>query len=115
AAASDLPVVLQGETGTGKEVVARSLHGFSGRPGELVAVNCAALPEGLAEAELFGYRRGAFTGADRASAGFFRAAHGGTLLLDEVSDLPMPVQAKMLRVLEQRVVLPIGAVRAVYI
>ncbi|HEV8549856.1 MAG TPA: sigma 54-interacting transcriptional regulator, partial [Polyangiaceae bacterium] len=113
AAASDLPVVLQGETGTGKEVVARGLHGWSGRPGELVAVNCAALPEGLAEAELFGYRRGAFTGADRASAGFFRAAHGGTLLLDEVSDLPLPIQAKLLRVLEQREVQPLGEVRPV--
>ena len=74
AAASDLPIVLEGETGTGKEVVTRALHGWSGRPGPLVAVNCAALPEGLAEGELFGYRRGAFTGADRASAGFFRGA-----------------------------------------
>ncbi|HEX5100489.1 MAG TPA: FHA domain-containing protein, partial [Polyangiaceae bacterium] len=66
AAPSDLPVVLEGETGTGKEIVARTLHGFSGRSGQMLAVNCAALPEGLAEAELFGYRRGAFTGADRA-------------------------------------------------
>ncbi len=99
AAASDLPIVLEGETGTGKELVARALHRWSGRPGPLVAVNCAALPEGLAEGELFGYRRGAFTGADRASAGFFRGAHGGTLLLDEVSDLPLGLQAKLLRVL----------------
>ena len=111
AARSDLPVVLQGETGTGKEVVARALHGFSGRPGPLIAVNCAALPEGLAEAELFGYRRGAFTGADRASAGLFRSAERGTLLLDEVSDLPLGVQAKLLRVLEQREVQPLGEVR----
>jgi len=111
AAPSDLPVVLQGETGTGKEVVARALHGFSGRPGPLIAVNCAALPEGLAEAELFGYRRGAFTGADRASPGFFRSAEHGTLLLDEVSDLPLGVQAKLLRVLEQREVQPLGEVR----
>jgi DNA-binding NtrC family response regulator len=113
AAESDLPVVLEGETGTGKEVVTRSLHAWSGRSGPLVAVNCASLPEGLAEAELFGYRRGAFTGADRASPGFFRSAEGGTLLLDEVSDLPMSVQAKLLRVLEQREVQPLGETRTV--
>jgi transcriptional regulator with PAS, ATPase and Fis domain len=76
-------------------------------------VNCATLPQGLAEAELFGYRRGAFTGADRASAGFFRSAEGGTLLLDEVSDLPLGVQAKLLRVLEQRAVQPLGETRPV--
>jgi transcriptional regulator with PAS, ATPase and Fis domain len=113
AAASDLPIVLEGETGTGKEVVARAVHERSGRPGPMLAVNCAALPEGLAEAELFGYRRGAFTGADRASPGFFRSADGGTLLLDEVSDLPLPIQAKLLRVLEQREVQPLGEVRPV--
>src|SRR5690348_12697509 len=113
AAASDLPIVLEGETGTGKEVVARAVHAASGRKGPLIAVNCAALPEGLAEAELFGYRRGAFTGADRPSPGFFRSAEGGTLLLDEVSDLPMPVQAKLLRVLEEREVQPLGEVRPV--
>jgi transcriptional regulator of acetoin/glycerol metabolism len=113
AAASDLPIVLEGETGTGKEVVARALHATSGRKGPLIAVNCAALPEGLAEAELFGYRRGAFTGADRASPGFFRSADAGTLLLDEVSDLPLPVQAKLLRVLEEREVQPLGEVRPV--
>jgi transcriptional regulator with AAA-type ATPase domain len=113
AAASDLPIVLEGETGTGKELVTRALHRWSGRPGPLVGVNCAALPEGLAEGELFGYRRGAFTGADRASAGFFRGAHGGTLLLDEVSDLPLPLQAKLLRVLEEREVQPLGEIRPV--
>jgi transcriptional regulator with AAA-type ATPase domain len=113
AAASDLPIVLEGETGTGKELVSRALHRWSGRPGPLVAVNCAALPEGLAEGELFGYRRGAFTGADRASAGFFRGADGGTLLLDEVSDLPLPVQGKLLRVLEEREVQPLGEIRPV--
>jgi len=113
AARSDLPIVLEGETGTGKEVVARAVHEWSGREGAFVAVNCAALPEGLAEAELFGYRRGAFTGADRAAPGFFRSAHGGTLLLDEISDLSLAVQAKLLRVLEQREVQPLGEARPV--
>ena len=108
AAKSDLPIVLEGETGTGKEVVARAIHAASGRRGGFVAVNCAALPEGLAEAELFGYRRGAFTGADRPSLGHFRAAHGGTLLFDEISDLPMALQAKVLRVIEQKEVVPLG-------
>ncbi len=113
AAPSDLPIILEGETGTGKEIVARTIHAWSGRGGPMVAVNCGALPEGLAEAELFGYRRGAFTGADRASAGFFRSAEGGTLLLDEVSDLPLGVQAKLLRVLEERAVQPLGETRPV--
>ncbi|HEY4184680.1 MAG TPA: sigma 54-interacting transcriptional regulator [Polyangia bacterium] len=113
AAPSDLPIVLEGETGTGKEVVARTIHSWSDRGGPMVAVNCGALPEGLAEAELFGYRRGAFTGADRASVGFFRSAEGGTLLLDEVSDLPLGVQAKLLRVLEERAVQPLGETRPV--
>jgi transcriptional regulator of acetoin/glycerol metabolism len=113
AAPSDLPIVLEGETGTGKEVVARAIHAWSGRPGPFVAVNCAALPEGLAEAELFGYRRGAFTGAERASPGFFRAADGGTLLLDEIQELPLALQAKLLRVLEQREVQPLGDARPV--
>jgi hypothetical protein len=108
AAKSDLPIILEGETGTGKEVVARAIHGASGRAGRYLAVNCAALPETLAEGELFGYRRGAFTGADRANPGHFRAAHGGTLLLDEVCDLPLGLQAKILRVIEQREVLALG-------
>ncbi|HEX7508551.1 MAG TPA: sigma 54-interacting transcriptional regulator [Polyangia bacterium] len=110
-APSNLTIVLEGETGTGKEIVTRSVHTWSGRPGPLVAVNCAALPEGLAEGELFGYRRGAFTGADRASPGFFRSAQGGTLLLDEVSDLPLPLQAKLLRVLQEGQVQPLGETR----
>jgi transcriptional regulator with AAA-type ATPase domain len=113
AAPSDLPVVLEGETGTGKEVVARAIHAWSGRHGPFVAVNCAALPEALAEGELFGYRKGAFTGADKASPGLFRGAHAGTLLLDEVSDLSLPLQAKLLRVLEQREVQPLGETRPV--
>ena len=108
AAPSDLPIILEGETGTGKEVVARAVHGWSQRTGPFLAVNCAALPEALAEGELFGYRRGAFTGAERPSLGFFRSAQGGTLLLDEVSDLPLLIQAKLLRVLEQKEVQPIG-------
>lgn len=113
AAESRLAVVLMGETGTGKEVVARALHTWSGRQGRFIAVNCAALPESLAEAELFGAKRGAYTGADRESEGFFRAAHGGTLLLDEVGDLPLTVQAKLLRVLEEGVVTPVGAVHGI--
>jgi transcriptional regulator of acetoin/glycerol metabolism len=113
AAPSDLPIVLEGETGTGKEVVARCIHAWSGRGGEFVGVNCAALPENLAEAELFGYRRGAFTGAERASLGLLRSADGGTLLLDEISDLSLAVQAKLLRALETREVLPLGEARPV--
>lgn len=113
AARSDLPIVLEGETGTGKEVVARAAHGWSQRSGPFLAVNCAALPEGLAEAELFGYRRGAFTGADRPSPGLFRSADEGTLLLDEIFDLPLAVQAKLLRALEQREVQPLGEARPV--
>jgi len=113
AAPSDLPIVLEGETGTGKEVVSRAIHAWSGRGGPFVAVNCAALPEALAEGELFGYRKGAFTGADRASPGVFRSAEGGTLLLDEVSDLSLALQAKLLRVLEQREVQPLGETRPV--
>jgi two-component system response regulator FlrC len=108
AARSDLPIMVHGETGTGKEWTARAIHKWSGRSGPFLAVNCAALPESLAEAELFGYRKGAFTGADRASPGYFRAAHGGTLLLDEIVDLPLGLQAKLLRVLEEREVVPLG-------
>ena len=113
ASASTLPIVLLGETGTGKEGFARTIHAWSGRNGPLVAVNCAALVPSLAEAELFGYRKGAFTGAERASPGHFRAAQGGTLLLDEIADLPEPIQAKLLRALEQHEVMPLGESAAV--
>jgi DNA-binding NtrC family response regulator len=113
ASASDLPIILEGETGTGKEVVTRAIHLWSGRSGPLVAVNCAAMPDALAEGELFGYRRGAFTGAERASPGFFRTADLGTLLLDEVTDLPLALQAKLLRVLEEREVQPLGEPRPI--
>ena len=112
-AGSDIAVILVGESGTGKEVLARYIHGLSGREGALVAVNCAALPEGLAEAELFGYRRGAFTGADRSSLGHLRAADGGTLLLDEISELATTIQAKLLRAIEERAVTPLGETRPV--
>jgi DNA-binding NtrC family response regulator len=113
AAPSDLPVIVEAETGSGKEGVSRAVHAWSGRTGPLVAVNCAALPEALAEGELFGYRKGAFTGADRSNPGYFQAAHKGTLFLDEVADLPPAIQPKLLRVLEQREVTPLGEARAV--
>ncbi len=108
AAKSDIPIVIVGATGSGKERVARAVHEFSGRTGTFQALNCAALPKDLAEAELFGYRKGAFTGADRASLGHFRAADRGTLFLDEVAELPLALQAKLLRVLEERSVTPLG-------
>lgn len=108
AARSMLPILILGETGSGKECVGRAIHAWSGRKGPFLAINCAALPETLAEAELFGYRRGAFTGSERSSLGLLRAAEGGTLLLDEAGELSLPIQAKLLRVLEQREVVPLG-------
>ncbi|HYP87709.1 MAG TPA: sigma 54-interacting transcriptional regulator [Polyangiaceae bacterium] len=111
-APSDLPVVVVGETGVGKESVARALHLLSGREGPFHAVNCAALPAALAEAELFGHRKGAFSGAETAGVGHLRAAQGGTLLLDELADLPLSVQAKLLRVLQEKQVTPLGETRA---
>ncbi len=110
-ASSELRVMLVGETGTGKEVFAKEIHRLSGVTGRWVAMNCAAVPEQIAEAELFGYRRGAFTGADRAHVGHFRSAHEGTLFLDEISDLALPIQVKILRALEERAVLPLGQSR----
>jgi len=108
---ADVPIIVQGETGTGKEGMAALVHASSGRRGPLIAVNCAALPTELAEAELFGYRKGAFTGAHDASPGLFRSAEGRTLFLDEITDLPLGLQAKLLRVLESRAGGPAAAPR----
>ncbi|MDF3066670.1 MAG: Sigma-54 dependent DNA-binding response regulator [Polyangiaceae bacterium] len=110
AATSALPVLLIGATGTGKERLACAVHHLSGRKGPFLALNCAALPEQLAESELFGHRRGAFTGAERNSPGYFRAANGGTLFLDEMPELAATLQAKLLRVVEDRQVMGLGEV-----
>ena len=113
-ARSMAPVLVNGESGTGKELVARSIHEVSVRAGQpFIAVNCSAIPEQLLEAEFFGYRKGAFTGAMEDREGFFQAANGGTLFLDEIGDLPMPMQSKLLRAIQERSVRPVGAVAEV--
>ncbi len=112
-ASSEIPMLIEGESGSGKEVLARAIHGQSGRGGAFVPVNCGALPDNLVESELFGYKRGAFSGAQQDHDGLVRAANGGTLFLDEIGDLPPSSQAALLRVLQEREVMPVGGTRAV--
>ena len=107
-ASADVAVMLLGASGTGKELLARALHEKSARKGEFVPINCAAIPENLLEAELFGYERGAFTGAVKSNVGKIELAQGGTLFLDEVGDIPLPLQVKLLRFLQERVIERIG-------
>ncbi|XXT19558.1 sigma 54-interacting transcriptional regulator [Sorangium sp. So ce429] len=112
-AASTISVLLQGETGTGKEVMARAIHSLSGRPGAFVPINCGALPRDLVEGELFGHRKGAFSGAIEDRPGLVRSADCGTLFLDEIGDLPLSAQVALLRVLQDREVRPVGGTRSV--
>jgi transcriptional regulator with PAS, ATPase and Fis domain len=111
----DIPILIQGETGVGKELFARAIHEASNQSkGPWIAVNCAALPEGLIEAELFGYEEGAFTGARRkGSPGKIEQADGGTLFLDEIGDMPLLMQARLLRVLQERTVTPLGSTKSI--
>ena len=115
-AGSNASVLINGPTGTGKEVVARLLHTKSVRKdGPFIAVNCAAIPENMLESMLFGHEKGAFTGAMQANSGLFRAAHSGTILLDEISEMPMALQSKLLRVLQEKVVTPVGSAKEITI
>src|SRR5256885_8338229 len=107
---SPLTVLVEGETGTGKELVARAIHHLSARRDKpFVAVDCGAIPDTLIESELFGYEKGAFTGAHQRKEGYFQRAHGGTLFLDEIANVPLPTQAKLLRALQERQVQPLGS------
>ncbi len=112
-ASADVSVMLLGASGTGKEVLARGLHNASGRKGEFVAINCAAIPETLLESELFGHEKGAFTGAVKTTEGKIEQANGGTLFLDEIGDVPLPLQVKLLRFLQERVIERIGGRKAI--
>ena len=115
-AGSNASVLINGPTGTGKEVVARLLHAKSYRSEEpFIAVNCAAIPENMLESMLFGHEKGAFTGAMQANSGLFRAAHSGTILLDEISEMPMALQSKLLRVLQEKTVTPVGSSKEIAI
>jgi transcriptional regulator with GAF, ATPase, and Fis domain len=111
-AVGEISILLLGETGVGKDVLATRIHERSGRPGPLLRLNCAAVPEALLESELFGHERGAFTGAVQSKAGLFEVAARGTVLLDEIGELSVGVQSKLLRALENREIIPVGSVKA---
>ena len=112
AAKFNTTVLITGESGTGKELVAKGIHFSSDRARKpFVPVNCGGIPETLLESELFGYKKGAFTGADRDKSGLFEVADGGTLFLDEIGDMPLSLQVKLLRVLQEREIQPVGSTR----